>query len=91
MVFGTLVHALVLGGDVITFEGKRSGSPWASFKGLIAGEDHFVFNDPHRGKAWTVAKEEAAGRLHAIRHEGEWYHVGTLDELAAAESAMSGR
>jgi MurNAc alpha-1-phosphate uridylyltransferase len=36
-------------------------------------------------------KAEAAGRLHAIRHDGAWYHIGTPDELAAAESAMGGR
>ena len=36
-------------------------------------------------------KAEAAGRLHAIQHDGEWYHVGTPEELAAAESAMSAR
>lgn len=35
-------------------------------------------------------KAEAAGRLHAIPHDGAWYHIGTPDELAAAESAMSG-
>ncbi len=35
-------------------------------------------------------KAEAAGRLHAIRHDGAWYHIGTPEELAAAESAMSG-
>lgn len=61
--FGAMVHAIVLGGDLIVFDGARSGNPWAAFKGLIAGEPHFVFDDPHRGKLWAAAKEEAAGRL----------------------------
>jgi len=32
---------------------------------------------------------EAAGRLFAIVHDGDWYHVGTPDELRKAESAIS--
>ncbi len=33
-------------------------------------------------------RAQAAGRLHGIRHDGEWYHVGTPAELAAAERAL---
>ncbi len=33
-------------------------------------------------------RSEAAGRLHGIRHDGEWYHVGTPRELAAAEAEL---
>lgn len=35
-------------------------------------------------------RAEAAGRLHGIRHDGEWYHVGTPEELAATEVALHG-
>jgi MurNAc alpha-1-phosphate uridylyltransferase len=31
---------------------------------------------------------EAAGRLWGVRHDGEWYHVGTPGELAAAEAVF---
>jgi MurNAc alpha-1-phosphate uridylyltransferase len=34
-------------------------------------------------------KAQQAGRLHGLRHDGEWYHVGTPEELAAAEPAFS--
>ena len=36
-------------------------------------------------------KAQKAGRLHGLRHDGEWYHVGTPGELAAAEAALAGR
>jgi N-acetyl-alpha-D-muramate 1-phosphate uridylyltransferase len=32
---------------------------------------------------------EAAGRLRGIVHDGEWYHIGTPDGLAAAEERLS--
>lgn len=37
-------------------------------------------------------RAEAIGRLYGIRHDGEWYHVGTPEDLAAAEAELgSGR
>ncbi|MBE9552648.1 MAG: nucleotidyltransferase family protein [Proteobacteria bacterium] len=35
-------------------------------------------------------RAQQAGRLHGLRHDGEWYHVGTPEELAAAEAAFAG-
>lgn len=35
-------------------------------------------------------KAEAAGRLYGVIHDGEWYHLGTPDALAAAEEAIRG-
>lgn len=34
-------------------------------------------------------RAEAAGRLHAIEHDGEWFHVGTPDGLAATRARLS--
>lgn len=34
-------------------------------------------------------RAEAAGRLHAILHDGEWYHVGTQDGLAMTRVRLS--
>jgi MurNAc alpha-1-phosphate uridylyltransferase len=31
----------------------------------------------------------AAGRLHAILHDGEWYHIGTPDGLAATRARLA--
>lgn len=36
-------------------------------------------------------RAQQAGRLYGLRHDGEWYHVGTPEELAAAEAAFAGR
>jgi MurNAc alpha-1-phosphate uridylyltransferase len=33
-------------------------------------------------------RAEAAGRLHAIVHDGGWYHIGTADALAEAEALI---
>lgn len=34
-------------------------------------------------------RAEAAGRLHAIVHDGEWYHVGTPEGLAMTRERLS--
>jgi N-acetyl-alpha-D-muramate 1-phosphate uridylyltransferase len=34
---------------------------------------------------------EAAGRLHGIVHDGEWYHIGTPSGLAATRERLSSR
>ncbi len=34
-------------------------------------------------------RAEAAGRLHAIVHDGEWYHIGTPTGLAATRARVS--
>jgi N-acetyl-alpha-D-muramate 1-phosphate uridylyltransferase len=36
-------------------------------------------------------RAEKAGRLHAIVHDGEWYHVGTPAGLAATRERLSSR
>ena len=33
-------------------------------------------------------RAQQAGRLRGLRHDGEWYHVGTPEELTAAELAF---
>jgi MurNAc alpha-1-phosphate uridylyltransferase len=37
-------------------------------------------------KLWSRA--EAAGRLHGLVHDGQWFHVGTPQALADAEKAL---
>jgi N-acetyl-alpha-D-muramate 1-phosphate uridylyltransferase len=34
-------------------------------------------------------RAEQTGRLHAIAHDGEWYHIGTPDGLAATRAKLS--
>jgi N-acetyl-alpha-D-muramate 1-phosphate uridylyltransferase len=34
------------------------------------------------------SRAEAAGRLHAILHDGEWYHIGTPDGLAMTRARL---
>lgn len=63
MRFGTCVHVLALGGDVIRYPGARTGNGWKAFQGLVDGAEYYVFDDAHRGKAWEWAKADAAGKL----------------------------
>ena len=53
--------------------------------------DARLFRDSPEGafsllKLWTLA--EAAGRLHGIVHDGDWFHVGTPQALAEAEALL---
>jgi len=34
-------------------------------------------------------RAQAEGRLHGLPHDGEWYHVGTPEDLIRAEQAMA--
>ena len=34
-------------------------------------------------------RAQAEGRLHGLPHDGEWYHVGTPEDLTRAEQAMA--
>jgi MurNAc alpha-1-phosphate uridylyltransferase len=34
-------------------------------------------------------RAQQAGRLHGLRHDAEWYHVGSPEELSAAEAAFN--
>ena len=34
-------------------------------------------------------RAQAAGRLHGLPHDGEWYHVGTPEDLVRAEYAIA--
>jgi MurNAc alpha-1-phosphate uridylyltransferase len=54
--------------------------------------DSRLFGDSPDGpfsllKLWTRA--EAAGRLHGVVHDGDWFHVGTLQALADAERRLA--
>jgi MurNAc alpha-1-phosphate uridylyltransferase len=54
--------------------------------------DSRLFGDSPDGpfsllKLWTRA--EAAGRLHGVVHDGDWFHVGTLQALAEAERRLA--
>jgi len=51
-----------------------------AFDGI--GEPRFSLNR-------VYDRAEAAGRLHAILHDGEWYHVGTPDGLAMTRARLS--
>lgn len=60
--FGTCVHVLALGGDVIRYEGKRAGLGWQAFQRLVAGDEYFIYDGDRKGKAWAWAKADAGGR-----------------------------
>jgi MurNAc alpha-1-phosphate uridylyltransferase len=52
---------------------------------LFAGVDDWVFS-----LVRLFDRAEAAGRLHAIVHDGEWYHIGTPAGLDATRARLAG-
>jgi MurNAc alpha-1-phosphate uridylyltransferase len=52
---------------------------------LFAGVEDRVFS-----LVKLFDRAEAAGRLHAIVHDGEWYHIGTPAGLAATRARLAG-
>lgn len=72
--WGSAVHVLALGGDVIVYEGERKGGAWSAFKALVDGAPHHVYDGVRRGKEWERAKELAEGRA-----------IVTTADLEAAE------
>jgi hypothetical protein len=71
MRMGTLIHALVLGGEVVVYDGKRTGAPWKAFKALVSGAPFVVYDGARKGKAWSAAKVEADGRTIVTSHDVE--------------------
>ena len=70
----------------------RGGEPGAPYMfASVSVCDVRLFRDSPDGpfsllKLWTLA--EAAGRLHGIVHDGDWFHVGTPQALAEAETLL---
>jgi MurNAc alpha-1-phosphate uridylyltransferase len=70
----------------------RGGEPSAPYMfASVSICDARLFRDSPEGpfsllKLWTRA--EAAGRLHSVVHDGDWFHVGTLQALAEAETLL---
>jgi hypothetical protein len=74
MNFGTLVHALILGGDVVVYEGERRGKAWDAFK--EAHDGRFIVTSKERDAAEECA---ASVLLHPVAapllqgdHERAW-------------------
>lgn len=59
---GSVLHTLVLGGDLIVYDGERRGLDWLGFKAVVDGAEPFIFEGERKGKAWETAKREADGR-----------------------------
>jgi MurNAc alpha-1-phosphate uridylyltransferase len=50
---------------------------------LFAGRPDGAFS---QGLIWREA--EAAGRLYGVRHDGNWYHVGTPDAVPLVDAHL---
>lgn len=53
MRFGTLVHALVLGGEFVVYDGERRGKAWTGFEEANAGK--FIVTGTEHARAELVA------------------------------------
>lgn len=77
MRLGRTVHALVLGGQFIVYDGERTGNKWRAFQALASGEAVTIYPGARTGKAWKEFREA---------HDGET--IFTADEHDAAIEAL---
>lgn len=74
MNLGTLIHSLVLGGDVVVYEGQRRGKAWEAFEEehdgrfIVTRKEH----DDARRAADAVQRHPIAGPLLDGRKEWAW-------------------
>lgn len=71
---GTLIHALVLGGDYVVYDGSRRGKKWEAFE--VEHEGRFIVtrkeHDEARRAADAVLSHPLAGPLLEGRKEWSW-------------------
>lgn len=80
---GTATHAAILGGELIVYEGERTGNAWKHFKALVRGDDYVIFDGKRQGKAWQSAKEQADGRLIVSTEDVERANGARIRNLVA--------
>ena len=70
--------------------GEREVAPYI-FSGIQLLHRRLFDGDLERRFSLNVlyTRAEESGRLHAIVHDGEWYHVGSPEGLAATRSRLS--
>ncbi len=80
MAFGSLAHALVLGGKYSLYEGERRGNAWKAFAAEHAGE--LIVTPTEHARAMrvrdAVRSHPIAGPLLEVRHEvpARWTYLG---------------
>lgn len=74
MLFGTLVHSLVLGGDVVVYEGERRGNAWKDFAAAHEGRTVVTAKEAAEARrvADAVRNDPVAAPLLVGRHEVAW-------------------
>ena len=68
-------------GEIAPLRLRRRAAPASAAPFEDAPEGRFSLNR-------LYDRAEEAGRLHAIVHDGEWFHVGTPDSIAATEAEL---
>lgn len=77
MNLGTLIHALVLGGEYVCFEAERRGKAWTDFKSANEGKFIVTATELEKAKraADAVLGDRVAAPLLEGRHEHAWNAV----------------
>jgi N-acetyl-alpha-D-muramate 1-phosphate uridylyltransferase len=73
----------------LTWRGEREVAPFVYAGAAILSPALFADPPPHEFPLTDLFTRAAeAGRLHGLRLEGLWMHVGTPDAIASAENAI---
>jgi MurNAc alpha-1-phosphate uridylyltransferase len=72
---------------------RRGDKPWAPFvyAGVAILKPHLFVETPEGAFSLNLLFDRAivAGRLHGLRLDGQWLHVGTPGAIAAAEERLA--
>ena len=79
-------------GGRLSRRGKAASAPYV-FTGVQLLHPRLFDGAPEGAFSMNVLYDKAlaAGRLHGVVHDGEWYHVGTPEALAEADTLLASR
>ncbi len=71
---------------------RRGATAPYVFMGVQLLHPRLLRDAPHGAFSLNLLYDRAfaAGRLHGLAHEGDWYHAGTPEAVAEAERALAG-
>ena len=64
MRIGTITHRLVLGGDLVVYDGRRAGKAWDEFEAAHGGEEIFTASELEQAKPIAASVQRSDMAMH---------------------------